>query len=65
MHRGQIASNTVPDPVVRYLRGRDLKMLVGGKFVDASDGTTSAVVDPSTGEVVGAVPSATGADVER
>ena len=40
-------------------------MLVGGEFVDASDGATSKVVDPSTGEVVGAVPSAAAADVER
>ncbi len=40
-------------------------MLVGGEFVDAIDGTTSEVVDPSTGEVVGAVPAAAGADVER
>ena len=52
----KMASTTTPHAVARYLRGRDLKMLVGGEFVDASDGATSKVVDPSTGEVVGAVP---------
>ncbi len=42
-----------------------MKMLIGGKWVDASDGAVRNVVNPATGEVVDTVPSATKEDVER
>lgn len=41
-----------------------MKMLIGGQFVDASDGAVSQVVNPATGEVVDTVPEATLADLD-
>jgi betaine-aldehyde dehydrogenase len=52
------------DPVARYVGGRDFRNLIGGEFVDASDGSTSEVVDPSTGSTVSEVPESSAADVE-
>lgn len=40
-----------------------MKMLIGGKAVDASDGAVIEVINPATGAVVDTVPAATEADV--
>lgn len=40
-----------------------MKMLIGGQFVDASDGAVSQVINPATGEIVDTVPQATLADL--
>lgn len=42
-----------------------MQMLIGGKYVDASDGATMAVVNPATGKTVDAVPAATLEDLDR
>jgi len=41
-----------------------MKMLIGGKEVDASNGAVYENINPATGEVIGTVPSATPEDVE-
>ena len=41
------------------------KNLVGGKWVDAVEGDTMDVLNPSTGEVIAQVPRGTEADVDR
>jgi len=38
---------------------------VGGKWVDAAEGGTAEIVNPSTGETIAEVPNGTQADVER
>ena len=40
------------------------QMYIGGRWVDASNGETSEVVDPSTEEVIALVPKAAVADAE-
>ena len=40
-------------------------MLIDGQFVGASSGETIDVVNPATGEVIGAIPAGTAADVDR
>lgn len=40
------------------------KMLINGKFVDASDGGVRESTNPLNGQVLGTYPSATKADVE-
>ena len=40
------------------------KMLINGKFVDASDGGVRESTNPLDGQVLGTYPSATKADVE-
>ncbi len=42
-----------------------MKMIIGGRFVDASDGGISPVVNPATGQVVDTVPEATPEDLDR
>ena len=42
-----------------------MKMLIGGKWVDASDGAVRNVINPATGEMVDTVPAATKEDVDR
>jgi 1-pyrroline dehydrogenase len=42
-----------------------LQNLVGGEFVDAVEGGTMEVVNPSTGETIAEVPEGTQADVDR
>src|SRR5271157_3510153 len=44
--------------------GTPLQNFVNGKFVDASDGRTSDVIDPSTGEVYAQAPVSGRADVD-
>ncbi len=44
---------------------RDYKMLIGGEWVDSSDGATFESVNPATGEIWSRVPEATEADVDR
>jgi len=41
------------------------KNLIGGKWVDAVDGQTMEVLNPSTGEVIAEVPRCSAEDVER
>lgn len=43
----------------------DMKMLIGGQFVDASDGKTQENRNPATGELIGTVPAATKEDIDR
>jgi betaine-aldehyde dehydrogenase len=43
---------------------RVLQNFVNGKFTDASDGRTSDVVDPSTGEVYAQAPISSRQDVD-
>jgi succinate-semialdehyde dehydrogenase/glutarate-semialdehyde dehydrogenase len=40
-----------------------MKMFIGGKSVDASDGQIIKVINPATGEVIDSIPSATEEDV--
>lgn len=42
-----------------------MQMLIGGKFVDSSDGTRMDVVNPATGEVVDTVPAGTLEDLDK
>lgn len=42
-----------------------MRMIIGGKYVDASDGGVSEVVNPFTGAVVDTVPEATLVDLDR
>jgi 1-pyrroline dehydrogenase len=41
------------------------KNLVGGEWVDSSDGGTEEIVNPATGETIAEVPTGTEADVDR
>src|SRR5439155_3965531 len=41
------------------------KNVVGGEWVDSVEGGTMEVLNPSTGETIAEVPSATAADVDR
>lgn len=43
----------------------DLKMIIGGQFVDASDKKVQENRNPATGELIGTVPAATKEDVDR
>ena len=43
----------------------ELKMLIGGEWVESSSGEWMDVRSPATGEVVGRVPKGTAADVDR
>ena len=42
-----------------------MKMLIGGAWVDASDGATCPVVNPATGKTVDTVPNASAEDIDR
>lgn len=42
----------------------NMKMLIGGRQVDASDNQTQHNINPATGDVIGTVPTATKADVD-
>ena len=44
---------------------RALRNFVNGESVDAADGRTTDLVDPSTGEVFGTAPVSGAADVDR
>ncbi|MGH9651486.1 MAG: aldehyde dehydrogenase family protein, partial [Terriglobales bacterium] len=41
------------------------KLLIGGHWVDSSDGKTFDTINPATGEVLTQIAAATPADVER
>ena len=43
----------------------DLKMIIGGKFVDSSDKKVQENRNPATGELIGTVPVATRGDIDR
>ena len=42
-----------------------MKMLIGGKKVDARDGKTIDVINPATGEFIDTIPMATKEDCEE
>ena len=42
-----------------------MKMLIGGREVDASNGVTYQNIEPATGDVIDTVPAATLKDVEE
>ncbi|MDY5423485.1 aldehyde dehydrogenase family protein [Hornefia butyriciproducens] len=42
-----------------------MKMIIGGQFVDASDGATREVLNPGTQEVIDTIPMATQEDVSK
>ncbi|MDO5116575.1 MAG: aldehyde dehydrogenase family protein [Synergistaceae bacterium] len=44
---------------------KDMKMIIGGEFVNASDGASAKNVNPYTGELIGTVPAATQSDIDR
>ncbi len=44
--------------------GGQMKNLIGGKFVDASNGETAKVINPATNELIDTVPLATEEDVD-
>ncbi|QXI27856.1 aldehyde dehydrogenase family protein [Pseudomonas vanderleydeniana] len=52
-------------PQTRNFLARPHKMLIGGQWVDATSGQTLSFRNPATGEVLGEVPSAAAADVDR
>jgi len=60
-----MSETVTTDPVARYVRGREFKLLIGGELVDALDGGASESFDPSTGELLAQVPEASAADVAR
>lgn len=43
----------------------DAQLLIGGEWTDAEDGRTLDIVNPATGEVIGALASASARDVDR
>jgi betaine-aldehyde dehydrogenase len=57
-------TSTVQDPVARYVGGRDFRLLVGGELRTASEQCVSEVLDPSTGDVLAAVPEGSPHDIE-
>lgn len=42
-----------------------MKMLIGGKFIDSSDGAKMDVVNPATGKIVDTVPAGTLEDLDK
>jgi 1-pyrroline dehydrogenase len=44
---------------------QSFKNFVGGKWVDAAEGGTAEIINPSTGEAIAEVPKGTQADVDR
>src|ERR687891_837656 len=44
---------------------KSYKMLIGGEWVDASDGNTRKIESPATGDVFAEVPEATAEDVDK
>ena len=44
---------------------KKLKNFVGGEYVDASDGHSSDLINPATGEVFASAPVSSQADVNR
>ena len=55
----------IADPITTHVTRHDYKMLIGGKFVDSSDGGVLAVTNPSTGERITEIPSASAGDIDR
>ncbi|MEA4871221.1 MAG: aldehyde dehydrogenase family protein [Synergistaceae bacterium] len=44
---------------------KDMKMIISGNFVDASDGSVLKNINPYTGDIIGTVPAATKADIDK
>ncbi|WP_326836345.1 aldehyde dehydrogenase family protein [Amycolatopsis rhabdoformis] len=53
------------DPISRYVRPHEFKMLIDGKFVGSAEGGVRAVLDPSTGQELTQIPLSTADDVDR
>jgi acyl-CoA reductase-like NAD-dependent aldehyde dehydrogenase len=53
------------DLATRFVDGRRFRMLIGADLVEAGDGGTRTIVDPSTGRDLVDVPEARRADVDR
>ncbi|AYC32928.1 aldehyde dehydrogenase family protein [Pseudomonas cavernae] len=51
-------------PQTRAFATRQLKMLIGGQWLDAASGATMSFRNPATGDVLGEVPSADATDVD-
>jgi succinate-semialdehyde dehydrogenase/glutarate-semialdehyde dehydrogenase len=43
----------------------EILLLIDGEWISAKDRTSSAVINPATGELIGQVPHATAIDLER
>lgn len=43
---------------------KNIKMIIGGEFVDAADGAVIENYNPCTGKLIGTVPAATETDVD-
>jgi phenylacetaldehyde dehydrogenase len=50
---------------VRQFLAREHKLLIGGEWLDAADGSTFETLDPATGRVLARVPAGGAADVDR
>lgn len=61
--RHLISQLTNTDPIGDFVRGRDLKLRIGGDLVDAATRRTYETVDPSTGERLTDVPDDGSEDV--
>ncbi|WP_274706647.1 NAD-dependent succinate-semialdehyde dehydrogenase [Aquabacter sp. L1I39] len=58
------ASAPIPGDAPEFALMRE-QMLIGGKWVDADGGGTIAVMNPATGDLLGTVPDAGGAETRR
>jgi len=55
----------IADPINTYVTRQEFKMLIGGEFVDSSNGEILAVTNPSTGQQIAEVPSASAQDIDK
>lgn len=60
-----VTTEMSPPPVLDSFLGRAHLMLIGGEWVDAAGAEAFDVEDPSTGQVIARVPSASADDVDR
>ena len=60
-----VTTAIAPPAVLDEFLRRPQRMLIGGSWVEASDGGTFDVEDPSTAAGIASVPSATAGDVDR
>lgn len=58
-----MTTSEIDNPVAKHVTTQEFKMLIGGQFVNSSDGSVRPVHDPSTGEELTSIPAATKADV--
>src|ERR1700734_1546154 len=60
-----LASAPVSDTTAAFLRSGPTKLLIGGEWVEAADGSTFETTNPATGEVLMTCASGQAADVDR